>query len=364
MKNSESTLDELKRANEKLIQIETELRNRNKDLESQLAGKDKELKELQQKLNEVIKRDEKEMKKRQEEIAQISKQHNPKIKVLDAETIQNLERIEDIGFGNGGRVIKVAKKKFYALKEMIIQNKSTENFQHFLNEYEIMNMLDHPNILKTFGIFLSDSKKPPAILLEYCPHNLDQAIKNKTFSNVQIVCAIFQIAEGMRYVHFRNIIHRDLKPSNILIAEDGIMKIADFGISKLMSAEEQSMTRGLGTQKFMAPEIINEEEYNEKSDIYSFGVLVYYILSNGEFPKIKIRDICLGKKAEIPSSFTSYSKQLIDSCWNFVPNNRPSFKEICEDMEKNKFSLLELTKSESNEVLKFVKEFKTQIPLY
>ena len=59
VKNSESTLDELKRANEKLIQIETELRNRNKDLESQLAGKDKELKELQQKLNEVIKRNEK-----------------------------------------------------------------------------------------------------------------------------------------------------------------------------------------------------------------------------------------------------------------------------------------------------------------
>ena len=63
-----------------------------------------------------------------------------------------------------------------------------------------------------------------------------------------------------------------MKPTNILI--DGLVKIADFGISKLMTIEEPTMTRGIGSQKFMAPEIINEEDhYNEKVDVYSFGVL-------------------------------------------------------------------------------------------
>ena len=82
----------------------------------------------------------------------------------------------------------------------------------------------------------------------------------------------------MEYVHFLKIIHRDVKPSNIMVAYDGTIKIADFGLSKIMTIEEQSMTGGVGTQKFMAPEEIDELEYDEKVDVYSFGVLAFFIL--------------------------------------------------------------------------------------
>lgn len=75
-----------------------------------------------------------------------------------------------------------------------------------------------------------------------------------------------------------------------------------------MTAEEQSLTHGIGTQKYMAPEIINEEPYDEKVDVYSFGVLVYFIISGGELPNIKIRDVCLGKSADIPSSFPTLAQ--------------------------------------------------------
>ncbi|KAK8896169.1 spindle assembly checkpoint kinase [Tritrichomonas musculus] len=92
------------------------------------------------------------------------------------------------------------------------------------------------------------------------------------------VLYIYQIADGMKYVHLKKIIHRDLKPSNILIGFDGNIRISDFGISKLMTDDEISMTTGVGTQKFKAPELINEIQYNEKVDVYSFGVLVYFIL--------------------------------------------------------------------------------------
>ena len=99
----------------------------------------------------------------------------------------------------------------------------------------------------------------------------------------------------MKYIHYKKIIYRDLKPTNILIATDGTIKIADFGVAKLMSAEEQAKTQGIGTQKFMAPEVLNEEdEYNEKVDVYSFGVVLFYILSNDELPKIILFDILRG----------------------------------------------------------------------
>ena len=286
------------------------------------------------------------------------------LNILDSSSINELDKLEKIGRGSSGEIYKVAKKAIYALKIMEVEGKGVEELQQFINEYEIMNILDHPNILKTYGIFLSDEKTPPSLLLEYCSMNLEKAIKSKTFTKNQVVFAIYQIAEGMKYVHFRKVIHRDLKPTNILVVSDGTIKIGDFGISKLMTAEEQSMTKGLGTQKFMAPEIINEEEYDEKVDVYSFGVIVFFILSGGEMPNIKIRDICLGKKADIPPSFTKFARDLINACWEFDPSERPSFKKICEDIERNNFNLLELSKSETKEVEIMVNNHKDKIPPY
>lgn len=85
-----------------------------------------------------------------------------------------------------------------------------------------------------------------------------------------------------------------------------------FGISKLITEEKFLMTIGVGTNKFMGPEIIAEEDYNEKVDVYSFGVLVFYTLSGGQLPKIKTPQIFREKKAEIPSSFTEFAKDLIN----------------------------------------------------
>ena len=78
------------------------------------------------------------------------------LQILDLETINKYEREGEIGSGRGGRVIKVYKKQYYAIKIMNIKKKETTNFRRFLREYEIINMLNHPNIIKTYGIFMSD----------------------------------------------------------------------------------------------------------------------------------------------------------------------------------------------------------------
>ena len=220
----------------------------------------------------------------------------------------------------------------------------------------------HPNIVQAYGIFMSDQKTPPSILLELCPRDLTSLIKTHSYKNSEISIWIYQIAEGMKYVHMKKIVHRDLKPSNILIGKDGKIKISDFGISKLMSAEEQSTTRGPGTQKFMAPEILKEEKYNEKADVYSFGVVLYFILSGGEMPKINIIQMGTGVKAPIPDSFTPFAKKLINNCWNYHAKDRPSFDEILGLLEKNKYKIINLNDSEVREVIKFVKQHKETIP--
>ena len=285
------------------------------------------------------------------------------IRILGEEELEKLEELEELGSGGGGKVMKVAMKQIYALKQMIVNKSNFKNLQNFIQEYEIINMLDHPNVVDAIGIFMSNKNIPPSILLEYCPSNLQKAIEDKVLSKEEVVEIIYQIAEVMKYIHSKKIIHRDLKPTNILIGSDGRVKICDFGISKIMTIEEQTMTRGVGSQKFMAPEIINEEEhYDEKVDVYSFGVVVFFILSGGELPKIKLGDILKGKKAELPSSFTDFSKKLINACWNFESKDRPSFEVILDSMERNHYNLIQLNKTEIKNVEAFVKQHKTKIP--
>ena len=380
LKNENSTLreqtksfNEIKSSNE---QIMKELKEEINNLHQNQASKDQEIKKLNEeisKLNQNQTSKDQEIKKLNDEIKKLRNQPASKnvanqphgIEILDEDTINNLEKIEKLGNGGGGKVYKVFKKVVYALKVMKISEENHQNLKNFLNEYGIMNMMNHPNILKTFGIFMSSENNPPSILLEYCPKNLDSVIKKKELTNVEIVFSIYQIAEGMKYVHFKNVIHRDLKPTNILISEDGTIKICDFGISKLMTSEEQTMTRGVGSQKFMAPEIINEDvNYDEKVDVYSFGVLVYFMLNRGEMPVIKIGEIFAGKKAEIPSTCAQLAKEMINSCWEFDPKERPSFKSICEKIEKNDYKLIDMTQMELNDLKAKIGQHKSKIPKY
>ncbi|KAK8890680.1 protein kinase activity protein [Tritrichomonas musculus] len=288
------------------------------------------------------------------------------LKLLDASTIESLDRCEEVGSGGFGRVYKVYKKEACALKEMNASEPIQRNFGYFLKECELLCMLRHPNIEKTFGIFMGDGDRRPCMLLEFCCQNLETAVKNKVLSGVESSFCLYQVAEGMKYVHSRGIIHRDLKPSNILFGSDGMIKIGDFGIARLVTAEEQSsMTRGFGTQKFMAPEIIDESDtYDEKVDVYSFGVLCFFVLSGGEMPKIKMSELLSGKKAAIPSSFSDISKSVISDCWNFESKDRPSFSEIVSRMEKNDYEMVPLEESQVRELKNKVKEHKAKIPPY
>lgn len=332
----ERQLENQKRFYEQKIDYQTER------FERQLASQTKEIKKLQQQIHELFEREKEQVAPLQREIQTIK---------ID----ENHEKIEDIGFNTNGKVMKVIKKDIYALKTINISNPN--NVQLFKNESAILSKYNHPNILKIFNIESnSNDRNSLSILYEYCPLNLDKAIKTKKLNKVQISCLFYQIVEGMKYIHSLRIIHRNLKPTNILIDKDGIAKIGDIGVSILFTTIDE-------TQKFMAPEIINNEEFDEKIDVYSFGVLAYFILNNGDIQNIKIRDICLGKAIQIPSSFNVLAQQLIAACLSIESKNRPSFSIISEILEKQNFELLDLSENERNEVSMFMKQFSGRLPV-
>lgn len=139
----------------------------------------------------------------------------------------------------------------------------------------------------------------------------------------------------MEAVHASNLIHRDLKPESILLDEEGHVKISDFGISCYVDVGNQSKTAGIGTLKFMAPELLNEStHYSNKVDVYSFDVVLFFVLT-GNMPKISIAHQGNGKKVDIPKSVNRISRSLINECWSADADDRPSFSEILDTVKRN-----------------------------
>ena len=290
-----------------------------------------------------------------------------------------------IGEGATSTIYKIAstiyKNKFYALKifknineasngndddddddwsddneEEEKEQKNTFDFEkvkRFYIEYNILLNLKHRNIIKAYGFFLGNKKYPPAILLDYYSHNLAKSFKK--LKEIEYVTIIYEIASAMKNVHESNIIHRDLKPENILLDQKKHVIICDFGISTFINIDTQkrtqSRTHGIGTLFFMAPELYeNDKPYNEKVDVYAFGIIMYYILSKGKYPDLSIADVVNKKQINVPNSINEVSSQLIKDCTAFEYNDRPSFEQIVETIQRNDFKLIDGIDDKINEI--------------
>jgi len=195
------------------------------------------------------------------------------------------------GEGGQGKVFcsqELSTKKAVAIK---VVEKSVEGKSKWIDiksEIDIMKSLNHPNIVKFIDTF--DNSEYSFIVMEYLKYgSLGKYLKNKKFNlkEKNVANIVHQIAEGIRYLHSIGIVHRDLKPGNIIISsytnDDNItVKITDFGLSKTLGKLENLNEIG-GTFLFVAPEIIHKKAYNNKIDIWSFGITVYYIVF-GKYP--------------------------------------------------------------------------------
>ena len=217
----------------------------------------------------------------------------------------------------------------------------------FIREVTLLSSLHHRNVIK----FIAASRNPPSvyiIITEYLSEGSLRSylhkLEHKTISLEKLIAFALDISRGMEYIHSQGVIHRDLKPENVIMDEDSHLKIADFGIA---CKEEvcDLLADDPGTYRWMAPEMIKRKSYGRKVDVYSFGLILWEMLT-GTIPYEDMNPIqaafaVVNKKLRpvIPPNCPPAMRALIEQCWSLQPDKRPDFWQIVKVLEQFEYSL-------------------------
>ncbi|PIN11785.1 Mitogen-activated protein kinase kinase (MAP2K) [Handroanthus impetiginosus] len=244
-----------------------------------------------------------------------------------------LERVSRIGSGAGGTVYKVLHRptdKFYALK-VIYGNHDDAVLVQMCREIQILRDVDNPNVVKCHNLF--DHNGEIQVLLEY----MDKGSLEGTHipHEPSLSDLARQVLSGLYYLHKRKIVHRDIKPSNLLINSRRIVKIADFGVSRVLAQTMDPCNSSVGTIAYMSPERINTDLNHGRydgyaGDIWSLGVsiLEFYL---GKYPFGVGRQgdwaslmcaICMSQPPEAPVSASREFRDFIACCLQKDPAKR------------------------------------------
>ncbi|CAK7354380.1 unnamed protein product [Dovyalis caffra] len=212
--------------------------------------------------------------------------------------------------------------------------------QQFQQEVMMLANLKHPNIVR----FLGGCRKPMVwcIVTEYAKGgSVRQFLTRRHNRAVPLKLAVKQaldVARGMAYVHELGFIHRDLKSDNLLIAADKSIKIADFGVARI-EVQTEGMTPETGTYRWMAPEMIQHRPYTQKVDVYSFGIVLWELIT-GSLPfqnmtavQAAFAVVNKGVRPIIPYDCLPVLSEIMTRCWDANPEVRPPFTEIVRMLE-------------------------------
>ncbi|CAN6832619.1 unnamed protein product [Brassica oleracea] len=195
--------------------------------------------------------------------------------------------------------------------------------QQFQQEVTMLANLKHPNIVR----FIGACRKPMVwcIVTEYAKGgSVRQFLTKRQNRAVPLKTAVKQaldVARGMAYVHAHNFIHRDLKSDNLLISADKSIKIADFGVARI-EVHTEGMTPETGTYRWMAPEMIQHRTYNQKVDVYSFGIVLWELIT-GQLPfqnmtavQAAFAVVNRGVRPTIPNDCLPALTEIMTRCWD------------------------------------------------
>ncbi|XP_049598268.1 uncharacterized protein [Syngnathus scovelli] len=187
--------------------------------------------------------------------------------------------LAQVGQGSFGRVHKGMKKftgQVVALKFIPKMGRSNKELQSLKKEIDIMSNLQHPNIVKLFDSFETETEV--IVVTEYAEGQLFQIIEADGSLPESQVCEIAcQLVSALYYLHSRRILHRDMKPQNILFDKNGVVKLCDFGFARAMSISTMVVTSIMGTPLYMSPELVAEKPYDHTADLWALGCILYEI---------------------------------------------------------------------------------------
>ncbi|KAJ1688401.1 hypothetical protein LUZ63_019791 [Rhynchospora breviuscula] len=239
-----------------------------------------------------------------------------------------------VGIGFFGEVFRgIWNGTDVAIKVFLEQDLTTENMEDFCNEVFILSRLRHPNVI----LFLGACMKPPnlSMVTEYMEmgslyYLIHMTGQKKRLTWRKRLKMLRDICRGLMCIHRMKIVHRDLKSANCLVNKHWTVKICDFGLSRVMTGGSMSDSSSAGTPEWMAPELIRNEPFTEKCDIFSLGVIMWELCTlkrpwDGTPPVQVVYAVANeGTRLEIPEGPLG---KLIADCWA-EPHERPSCQEI------------------------------------
>ncbi|XP_057525386.1 uncharacterized protein LOC130804801 [Amaranthus tricolor] len=211
----------------------------------------------------------------------------------------------------------------------------------YKQEICVMRKLRHPNVLLFMGACYSQERL--AIVTEFLPRGSLFKIlhrNNHVLDQRRRLRMALDVARGMNYLHRRNppIVHRDLKSSNLLVDKNWNVKVGDFGLSKLKNSTFLTAKSEVGTPQWMAPEVLRNDPSNEKSDVFSFGVILWELVTVkipwDNLNALQVVGVVgfMDRRLDLPEGLDPRISSIIKECWQSKTELRPSFEDIIRRM--------------------------------
>ncbi|XP_034038719.1 ephrin type-A receptor 4-like [Thalassophryne amazonica] len=268
----------------------------------------------------------------------------------------HIERVIGMGeFGEvcSGRLRVQGKREIYVAIKSLKAGYSDKQRRDFLSEASIMGQFDHPNIIRLEGVVTKC--KPLMIITEYMENGSLDAFLRKhdgQFTVIQLVGMLRGIASGMKYLSDMSYVHRDLAARNILVNNNLVCKVSDFGLSRVLEGDPEAAytTREVtGTYlspggkipiRWTAPEAITFRKFTSASDVWSYGIVMWEVISYGERPywdmnnQDVIKAVEEGYRLPAPMDCPVVLHQLMLDCWERERAERPTFSQILNMLDK------------------------------
>ncbi|XP_062924998.1 tyrosine-protein kinase SYK isoform X1 [Mobula hypostoma] len=246
---------------------------------------------------------------------------------------------KELGSGNFGTVKKgiyKMRKKNISVAVKVLKSDDPAVKDELMKEAQFMHQLDNPYIVRMIGICERECLMLVMELAEQGQMN-KFLMTHKDVSINNIVELVHQVSMGMKYLEEKNYVHRDLAARNVLLVTQHYAKISDFGLSKAINSEEnyyKAKSTGKWPIKWYAPESINYYKFSSKSDVWSFGVMMWEAFSYGQKPykgmkgQEVVQMIEAGLRLEIPARCPVEMFELMQECWTYKANERPGFVTV------------------------------------